>query len=303
MCIWAAVSGLAAATIMVPVRGPHEAGADALSMTGPMPMYEQLVRQWLGASGNLRAVMASDDQSWLGPWLKTAGITSTPGLPGVHLLKWTAPDGLPMVLLQLVPFEVKDGAFVGPYHLGRWPAERHPATAPNPLPPGFIVVTPDNQDTYVSTRFRLRDFVTHDQDGVWPKYLVLRTELLDKLELIAQELEKEGRPARLEVLSGFRSPQYNAQGVGRRRGGRARDSQHMYGDAADIYVDADGDGRMDDLDGDGRVTVSDARMLLAIAERVEGSHPDLIGGLAAYRPTGAHGPFVHVDARGWRARW
>ncbi|MFI5370009.1 MAG: YcbK family protein [Candidatus Eisenbacteria bacterium] len=301
-CAWLLALAVAAAGTVLPVRLHPEADADPLSMAGPMPLYEQLVRGWMGASGNLRAVMATGDADWLDPWLKTAGITPSAGLPGVHLLKWTAPDGLPLVLLRLVPFDVKQGSFVGPYHVGRWPAERHPATAPNSLPNGFIVVTPENQDTYVSTRFRLRDFVTHDQDAVWPKYLVLRTQLLDKLELIAQELEREGKPARIEVLSGFRSPQYNAQGVGR-RGGRARDSQHMYGDAADIYVDADGDGRMDDLDGDGHVTVRDARVLVAIAERVEDEHPELVGGLAAYRPLGSHGPFVHVDTRGWRARW
>jgi hypothetical protein len=77
----------------------------------------------------------------------------------------------------------------------------------------------------------------------------------------------------------------------------------MYGDAADIFVDADGDGRMDDLDGDGRVTVADSRFLLALAEQVERAHPDLAGGLSAYPANGQHGPFLHVDSRGHRARW
>ena len=301
-CAGLVALGVGVFGLLFPTRWDPNARADAVSMVGPMPLYEQLVRHWLGASGNLRAVMATDDSDWLGPWLESAGIKPSPGLPGVHLLKWTAPDGLPLVLLAMTPFDFKHGGFVGGYHVGRWPAERHPATAVNALPAGFIEVTPENQDTYVSTRFRLRDFVTHDQDGVWPKYLVLRTELLDKLELIAQELEREDRPARIEVLSGFRSPQYNARAA-TGPGGRRRDSQHMYGDAADIYVDADGDGRMDDLDGDGRITVKDAEVLVAAAERVESEHPELVGGLAAYRPTGTHGPFVHVDARGWRARW
>jgi hypothetical protein len=303
----AVCAGLMALTIgiaglVLPTRWDPGVRADTVSMVGPMPVYEQLVRRWLGASGNLRAVMATADANWLAPWLETAGITPSAGLPGVHLLKWTAPDGLPLVLLALTPFDFKHGGFVGGYHVGRWPAERHPATAMNPVPEGFIEVTPENQDTFVSTRFRLRDFITHDQDGVWPKYLVLRPELLDKLELIAQELEREGRPSRIEVLSGFRSPQYNARATAG-PGGRMRDSQHMYGDAADIYVDADGDGRMDDLDGDGRVTVKDAEILVGVAEKVEAQHPELVGGLAAYRSTGSHGPFVHVDARGWRARW
>jgi uncharacterized protein YcbK (DUF882 family) len=103
-------------------------------------------------------------------------------------------------------------------------------------------------------------------------------------------------------MSGFRSPQYNAQGVGP-KGGRASHSRHMYGDAADIFVDADGDGVMDDLNHDGKITVDDARVLLAIAERVESEHPELVGGLSAYPANGAHGPFVHVDVRGVRARW
>jgi hypothetical protein len=77
----------------------------------------------------------------------------------------------------------------------------------------------------------------------------------------------------------------------------------MYGDAADIYVDADGDGSMDDLDGDRRVTLADARWLATVAERVEAEYPTLTGGIGVYRATAAHGPFVHVDTRGTRARW
>ncbi len=40
-----------------------------------------------------------------------------------------------------------------------------------------------------------------------------------------------------------------------------------------------------------------------LAEEVEQIHPELIGGLSAYPATGSHGPFLHVDARGHRARW
>ena len=144
--------------------------------------------------------------------------------------------------------------------------------------------------------------MTHDQPGVWPKYVVLEPRLLDKLELLADALEAAGRSGRLVVMSGFRTPQYNAQGAGR-RGGRAKDSQHMYGNAADVFVDGNGDGRMDDLNRDGRVNRADAQWLLALAERVEAAQPGLVGGLSAYKPTKAHGPFLHVDVRGVRARW
>jgi hypothetical protein len=77
----------------------------------------------------------------------------------------------------------------------------------------------------------------------------------------------------------------------------------MYGDAMDIYIDNDGDGRMDDLDGNGRVDFADAKVLAAAADRVEKKYPTLIGGIGTYRATGAHSGFVHIDTRGFRARW
>ena len=80
-------------------------------------------------------------------------------------------------------------------------------------------------------------------------------------------------------------------------------SRHQYGDAADVYVDTDGDGQMDDLDGNGRIDEGDALYLARIVERVEAKYPDLAGGLGIYRRVGARGGFLHVDARGERARW
>jgi len=257
----------------------------------------------LGSSGNLRALIgtpASLEQSLvLQPLLSGLPL----GAPGVHSLGLLAPDGDSLVVVTLESLRAIRGARLAAYRVGRWPtrglAARDPRYAP---PPGFIPVTPENESTLVSTRFRLSDFLTHDQQDVWPKVLVLRVALLDKLELIGDELRHRGLPGELHIMSGFRTPQYNAQGVGR-KGGRASESRHMYGDAADLFVDANGDGVMDDLDGDGKITVRDARVLYAVAEGVEALHPDLAGGLSAYPASSAHGPFVHVDARGVRARW
>ena len=71
----------------------------------------------------------------------------------------------------------------------------------------------------------------------------------------------------------------------------------------DFYLDNDGNGSMDDLNGDGRVDVADARVLAAAADAVEKQNPELVGGIGIYRPTGAHNGFVHLDTRGYRARW
>jgi uncharacterized protein YcbK (DUF882 family) len=154
----------------------------------------------------------------------------------------------------------------------------------------------------LSDHFRLRDFFPHDQANVWPKYIVVEMKLIDKLELVLAELEKQGIPSGgVKVMSGFRTPQYNA-GKGDTRG-RASLSRHMYGDAADIFMDNDGNGNMDDLNGDGKVNTADARVILAAANRVEAAHPSLIGGVGVYPGTSAHGPFTHIDTRGYPARW
>jgi hypothetical protein len=44
-------------------------------------------------------------------------------------------------------------------------------------------------------------------------------------------------------------------------------------------------------------------VVCAAVERVEARYPELVGGCGIYPGNGAHGPFVHVDARGYRARW
>ena len=258
---------------------------------------------FLGSSGNLRALIGTRSSLAQRPELQPLLSRVPRDVPGVHALGLPAPDGDSLVVVTLEPFAAIQGARREAYRVGRWPTTGLAAHDPRyAVPPGFIPVTPENAATPVSKRFCLRDFLTHDQQDVWPKVLVLRPALLDKLELIGDELVAWGLPGKLHIMSGFRTPQYNAQGVGP-RGGRARDSRHMYGDAADVIVDADGDGVMDDLDGDGRITIRDARVLFAVAERIESRHPELVGGLSAYPANAAHGPFVHVDARGMRARW
>jgi hypothetical protein len=44
-------------------------------------------------------------------------------------------------------------------------------------------------------------------------------------------------------------------------------------------------------------------VLLRAVERVEQKHPELTGGAGLYESNSSHGPYVHVDVRGSRARW
>lgn len=203
--------------------------------------------------------------------------------------------------LNLRPFADKVNGRIGSYVIGFWPAERNRVTSgAYRNPEGFIEVTRENQDTYVSEHFRLRDFLTKDQTQTWPKYLVLSELLVDKLELVIEDLNSRGVLVRhVSVMSGFRTPRYNGSGGD----GRSGVSRHMYGDAADVFVDNNRDGRMDDLNRDGRVDHRDARVILESVERVERRFPSLTGGVGVYRANAAHGPFAHVDVRGYRARW
>ena len=211
-------------------------------------------------------------------------------------------------LVTMLPFTAKRQGRVGQYLMGTWPAEhggRGPPKAPADRyanPRGFIQVTEQNRDTKVSEHFRLRHFLTKNQPTVWPKYLVLEMRLVDKLELVLSDLKAQGiNTAGVTVMSGFRTPSYNSGGGN--TAGRANLSRHMYGDAADIYIDNDGNGTMDDLNRDGRSDVKDARLILEAVERVERANPALLGGAGVYIACCGHGPFIHIDTRGYRARW
>lgn len=209
-----------------------------------------------------------------------------------------------MSVVTLVPFSEKRRGRIGGYMLGTWPYEsggkpRSPAYA---NPRGFAKVTPETRDLYISEHFRLGDFLTKGQADVWPKYVLIDPRLLDKLELVIQELEREGVDIRhVTVMSGFRTPHYNEGGGN--TAGRANLSRHMYGDGADVFVDNDRDNWTDDITGDGKVTTADAEKFARAAERVEKKYPDLVGGVGIYSTCCGHGPFTHIDVRGYRARW
>jgi uncharacterized protein YcbK (DUF882 family) len=213
-------------------------------------------------------------------------------------------------LISLRPRSDKTNGKLGLYYIGNWPGETGGrVAAPKAAPParyqppsGFIEVTQQNVDTRVSDHFKLRDFLTHDQANVWPKYLVLEMRNVDKLELVLSDLQSRGVDVSgVKVMSGFRTPQYNKGGGN--TGGRAGLSRHMYGDAADIFIDSNHDGVMDDLNHDGRITIADARVVQQAVDRVEASHPELVGGAGVYPAAAGHGPFIHIDTRGYRARW
>lgn len=222
-----------------------------------------------------------------------AGPLVAPTLPGFYRLtlvsggRTQVVDGT--VLGVMRPISDKRGGTLNGYQIGWYKGER---TGVGGVPVGFLEVRQEESELRISEHLTLADFLTHDAQTSWPRYVALNPTLLDKLELVFEEIAAwQGRAGRgigdVDVTSGFRTPLHN-----RRVPRAAGDSRHQYGDAADIAVDANGDGR---------VTAHDVGLINRAVEAVERTHPSLVGGLGLYTRNGA--PYAHIDVRGKRVRW
>jgi uncharacterized protein YcbK (DUF882 family) len=224
---------------------------------------------------------------------RVLGLVRAPTAPGFYQLAVLG-DGSRQILAEpvvavIVPYHQKVGGLLNGYRIGLY---RGRAEAPD----GFLEVHKRDMDMQLTKHLRVRHFITKDrQNDVWPKYVALSPLLLDKIELVIAEVEK-GRVTRggtsalaFGVNSGFRTPAHNA--TIRRAAG---DSRHQYGDAADVVMDANGDGK---------ITMTDGILIALAVERVEDEHPDLAGGLGLYTSARYRTPYVHIDARGRKTRW
>ena len=178
------------------------------------------------------------------------------------------------------------------YTIGQYPprAVKHDVLyAP---PDAFVEVTTENQGAALSPHFRLKDFLCK-QAGSFPKYVVLREELIVKLERLLRVVRLRGFDVdTLHLMSGYRTPSYN------RAIGNVAYSMHLWGGAADVIADID-------LNHDQRIDRRDAVMLAGLVDGLahDGDSDAPRGGLGVYGATQAHGPFVHVDVRPATARW
>jgi hypothetical protein len=209
-------------------------------------------------------------------------------------------SGETVTLNAFVLVPMPTAATIGGFLVGRYeprPLRGDPSYA---RPAGFVEVTEANRGALVAPHFTIGQFVSKQTRG-FPSYVVLQERLLLKLEMLLEEARGAGLTvSTFRILSGYRTPFYN-----RSIGNETRYSRHVYGDAADIYVDEDRNGKMDDLDGDGLITLDDARTLGLLIESLSQKswYQPFEGGLGLYKANAAHGPFVHVDVRGHPARW
>ncbi len=221
---------------------------------------------------------------------------------GLNPLKLRTITGKVMIFNVFVmrpAMDVKNGK-LDDYRIGSYPSKLYKGLAIYKPPEGFIEVTSENMGTLISPHFTLGQFLCKQMSTGAKKFLVLRTALLLKLEKILQEANREGyHTDSFFIMSGYRTPFYN------KAIGNVQYSRHIYGGAADFYIDVSPkDGSMDDLNQDEKVDRQDAVLLYKMIERIsKRENWNHVGGMGVYGKTHTHGPFVHIDSRGIRARW
>jgi len=232
-----------------------------------------------------------------GKWKYTAPEKSATGQLVITDVK--TGEAMTVTLFILVPRTEKKGEYLNGYRIGNYPEENFRGRKNYKKPEGFIEVTKDNKDIYITPHFQLKQFLCKQGSG-WPEYMIINPNLLIKLEYIVSGLHEEGFPVKtLFIMSGYRTPYYN------HAIGNVKYSRHIYGDASDIYVDENHDNVIDDLDKNGKHELADAMVIYAIINRFENDpeNEHLIGGMGKYNKNSAHTYFIHVDTRGYKARW
>ncbi|MCF6341522.1 MAG: D-Ala-D-Ala carboxypeptidase family metallohydrolase [Bacteroidales bacterium] len=204
-----------------------------------------------------------------------------------------------VTVIVMVAAKEQKGEYLNGYRIGYYPDATYKNRKKYRIPEGFIEVNEDNKDLFITPHFQLKQFLCKQASG-WPKYLVLSPRLLIKLEHLLAGLNKKGiRSNTLFIMRGYRTPYYN------HAIGNVKFSRHVFGDAADVYVDVDGDSSIDDLNNDGKINMADAEIIYQTVSKMDNDPEQhhLLGGMGKYNKNASHTFFIHVDTRGYKARW
>lgn len=240
-----------------------------------------------GMDGEI-TVIDKDEWIWKAPAEK--------GIYPLNIIKLNDMDTMQFNCIVMVPMNQMVNGRINNYRIGAYPAS---SNKHYPAPQGFVEVTKENEQTKVSPHYILKDFLCK-QGGDYPKYVVLRERGIIKLETVQAYLQDQGFDfERFSFISAYRTPYYNASI------GNVKYSRHVFGDAYDIFIDKDNDFRMDDLNGDGYHNKKDALYLFGIIDKIHDQpwYSPFIGGLGLYGANSRHPAFLHLDSRGYRARW
>ncbi len=203
-------------------------------------------------------------------------------------------------IFVLHPFKRQKAGYIGEFRLGSFPAIPADKTNYYKVPKGFLEIRESMLDISLSPHFKLSQFLTNQTD-MTPQYIAIQESLILKLEKLLSEVNKRGIKAEtFKIVSAFRTPYYN-----KKIGNNTDLSRHVFGDAADIYIDNSGNDWMDDLNNDGKVNIRDAEVIMDIVIDFDRKteNPALLGGTSSYKTNHVRGPFVHVDTRGFHVIW
>lgn len=225
-----------------------------------------------------------------------------PKKPGLYSLKLThEARHISLHIFVLTPFDTAVEESIGTFKIGSYQQSLFKGQKSYAPPQGFIAVTEQMRDIQISPHFTLGQFICKQENDNGISYALINPAMLLKLERLLEVVNDAGHPAKsFHIMSGFRTPWYNAS-----IGNKTSVSRHLYGDGVDLFIDEDGDNYMDDLNGDGVSNKADAQILYSLASLLSAENIDdwKGGGLSLYKEKPHRGPFIHLDARGYQARW
>ncbi len=164
----------------------------------------------------------------------------------------------------LCPKKEMNGQYMDEFRIGTYPKIPIDKKDFYSTPEGFLKIDESIMEVNLTPHFKAKQFLTR-QSRQLPQYIAIKESLLLKLEFLLAEVNKAGyQTDTFGIVSIFRSPYFN-----KKIGNSTNFSRHLYGDAADIYIDTAGNDWMDDLNGDGKYNILDANILYDIAVKFD----------------------------------
>ncbi len=231
-----------------------------------------------------------------GQFLKWVAPTD-PGIICVRILEEGTEQTICLHMAVMQPWDGVSEELDG-YKIGTYQDKPYKENPRYRKPRGFIRITEKEANAWLSPHFQVKQFLCKQQAS-YPRFMLVEPRLLLKMEMLIERLQQKGVAVdSLYITSAYRTPWYN-----KALGNKTIYSRHLYGDAADLFVDMNRNGKLDDLDLDGDVDGHDAKVIHKTVEEITGKYDFLKGGLGLYSHPRYNTPFIHIDTRGYPARW
>src|SRR6185436_7626972 len=160
--------------------GTHEVSHRLMAMfvlpneTVPVSVQGESASYELAAQGGTARAAGANRWTWTAP--------SRAGVYPIEVRDPASGQTTTLNVFVMVPNSLVRGGYLNGYRIGKYPATRTGFEENYAPPVGFVEVTPEMENVAVSPHFTLGQFVCKEPGS--PRYLVLKTDLLEKLETI-----------------------------------------------------------------------------------------------------------------------